>query len=166
MFASRSHWHILNFACVVPSFFQRLAALLNIHTNNLSSWLHLAAIGSIILSEKCLRDPLGVAHRRTYAVFAVCLASEMQLLWVTKSLQGGVVDYLRTLHNNTTGEYACTTQIPAQNRQTLIGPHNIARCWRANWLSHWVSDWHCGSLGSMLLFSVTVSAQRVVVGHV
>ena len=29
-----------------------------------------------------------------------------------------------------------------------------------------VSDWRCGSLGSVLLFSVTVSAQRVVVGHV
>ena len=35
------------------------------HTNNLSSWLHLAATGGIILSEKYLRDPLGVARRQT-----------------------------------------------------------------------------------------------------
>ena len=39
-----------------------------IHTNNLSSWLHLAAIGGIILSEKCLRDPLARINIQTEIV--------------------------------------------------------------------------------------------------
>ena len=38
------------------------------------------------------------------------------------SLQGGVVDYLRTLHIKTTGEYAWTAQWPAQNAEKQYDP--------------------------------------------
>ena len=45
-------------------------------------------------------------------------SESVQSLRATKSLQGGVDDYIRTLHNKTTGEYARITQCPSQNAET------------------------------------------------
>ena len=88
-----------------------------------------------------VRMPLGGAGQQTCRR---CLSGNgtysesVQSLRATKSLQGGVVDYIWTLHNKATGEYAWTTQCPTQNAETHSlndWPGYIARCVvDANWL--------------------------------
>ena len=161
---SSSTGHFPNVTCVAPCLFHAWR-------NNFIHHLATSGGDGRHMSEKMFARP---ARRRTptklIEVRSFFYVDSVPLLWAMKSPQGGIVDYLWTLHNNTTGEYAWTTQCPsARQKKTLI--QSLAPLYRpllTRSHSHSVSVSVTGWLGYCfcLISSVSVSAQWVVVGHV